>query len=185
MNRLSIAPRGGRFLATFCQACGKATMVAAKILASACLCGFGCRYDGHSATIPLLRSLYATGILIPVCPECDGGLPVPRPACEIRWGRVVDKKGHNYVASFRLGAEKTLETARKYSVSLAILKDKSPSCGSTSIYDGSFSGTLIKGQGLAAELCSRNGITVLNECNFLDHPYVRDLVKRVTARQSA
>ena len=127
-------------------------------LVSACLAGCPCRYDGTACVVPELKNLAETGLAIPVCPEELGGLPTPRPPAEIRQGRVITRAehpgqgGHDVTAQFAHGAAATLALAQANNVSLAILKERSPSCGSNLIYDGTFSRTVIPGQGLAAAL---------------------------------
>lgn len=136
-----------------------------NILVSRCLLGEPCRYDGKSKPVEELLRLALQGhVLVPVCPEEDGGLPTPRPPAEIQAdGRVVNREGTDVTAEYRSGAQKALETARKYGCTAAVLKEKSPSCGHCRVYDGSFTGTLRAGQGVTAELLTRNGIRVLGE----------------------
>ena len=105
-----------------------------------------------------------------VCPECLGGLKIPRAPAEILGCRVVDFSGGDVSAAFRLGAERVLQIAVKYGVELAILKERSPSCGSRMIYDGSFSGRKIPGQGITAALLRKNGITVVSEEDIAASP---------------
>jgi D-alanine-D-alanine ligase len=133
------------------------------LLASACLCGAPCRYDGRAAPHPELVRLYEQGLALPVCPEVDGGLPAPRPPCELRGGRAVSKDGRDVTERVLAGAEQALELARRYNLRLAVLKERSPACGGKRIYDGTFSGRVIAGQGLAAALLDVNGVTVINE----------------------
>lgn len=101
--------------------------------------------------------------LIPVCPEQLGGLPTPRLPSERREGGVFDRGGKDVTAQYRQGAEEVLRLARLYGCTHAVLKERSPSCGSGQIYDGSFSHVLVPGSGVAAELLAQNGITVLGE----------------------
>lgn len=140
--------------------------VAEPILASACLCGLPCRYDGCDYVHPVVKGLYARGLAVPVCPEVMGGLPVPRAASEIRNGRVMNCLGEDVTARFYLGAGKALKMAVDGGYSLAVLKDKSPSCGSRRIYDGSFSGHLVAGAGIAARMLMDHGIIVITEYEF-------------------
>ena len=132
-----------------------------NILVSRCLLGEPCRYDGKSKPVEELLRLALQGhVLVPVCPEEDGA----RPPAEIQAdGRVVNREGTDVTAEYRSGAQKALETARKYGCTAAVLKEKSPSCGHCRVYDGSFTGTLRAGQGVTAELLTRNGIRVLGE----------------------
>lgn len=134
-----------------------------KYLVSACLCGKKCRYNGTAGTVDRLCELYKCGQAVIVCPECLGGLKIPRPPAEIQLERVVDACGRDVTAQFRLGAERTLALAGKYGITRAILKERSPSCGSKMIYDGSFSGVKIPGQGITTALLRENGIEVISE----------------------
>ena len=133
------------------------------ILVSACLLGCACRYDGQSKPYPLAQELAKRGLAVPVCPEQLGGLPTPRNPSERRGERVVMSDGRDVTAEYRRGAEEALRLARLYGCTAAVLKEKSPSCGSSLIYDGSFTGTLRPGVGVTAALLLRNGITVRNE----------------------
>jgi len=136
-----------------------------KILISRCLLGEPCRYDGKSKPAPVVDDLRRAGHrLIPVCPEVLGGLPTPRPPAECQPdGRVVNREGVDVTAQYRSGAQQALELARGEGCALAILKANSPSCGSLHIYDGTFSRNLIPGQGVAAQLLIRAGISVVDE----------------------
>ena len=136
-----------------------------KILVSRCLLGEPCRYDGRSKPVEALLTLARQGhILVPVCPEEDGGLPTPRPPAEIQEdGRVVNRAGIDVTAEYRAGAERALKLAREHGCTVAVLKEKSPSCGNRQVYDGSFSGKLVEGQGITARLSEENGIRVLGE----------------------
>ena len=141
-----------------------------NILVSRCLLGEPCRYDGQSKPVPALLKLEEQGhVLIPVCPEVMGGLPTPRPPAEIQAdGRVVNRAGRDVTAEYTAGARISLEIARKHGCSVAVLKEKSPSCGNCQVYDGSFSGTLIPGQGVAARLLMEHGIRVLGESQLAE-----------------
>jgi uncharacterized protein YbbK (DUF523 family) len=138
-----------------------------KILASACLIGKNCKYDGGNNLVEAIKALYEKGEVIPVCPEMLGGLPALRPPCEIveeeGGQKVMGKDGNDYTAQFKKGAMLTLKEALKNDISLAILKARSPSCGSSKIYDGTFSGRLIDGNGIMAQLLIDNGIKVITE----------------------
>ena len=136
-----------------------------KILVSRCLLGEPCRYDGRSKPVEALLTLARQGhILVPVCPEEDGGLPTPRPPAEIQEdGRVVNRAGIDVTAEYRAGAERALKLAREQGCTVAVLKEKSPSCGNRQVYDGSFSGKLVEGQGITARLLTEHGIRVLGE----------------------
>ena len=135
-------------------------------LVSACLCGTPCRYDGGAATVSRLAELHAQGLALAVCPEVEGGLPVPRPPYEVRDGRVLTRDGQDVTAQFQAGAAHVLRLAQDHGIRLAILKERSPSCGSAIVYDGTFSGTRIPGQGVTTALLREHGIQVVNEHTF-------------------
>ena len=136
-----------------------------NVLVSACLLGVECKYSGGSNAHPFLMEAARRGRvqLIPVCPECYGGLPIPRAPSEQRGGRVYAKTGEDLTEAFERGARTALHLARLYGCRHAILKERSPSCGSGLIYDGSFSGALAPGQGVAARLLQANGVQVWGE----------------------
>lgn len=106
-------------------------------------------------------------MLIPVCPEVFGGLPVPRTDAQRRGSSVVTRDGRDVTGQYSAGAEEAVRLALEHRVVCAIMKEKSPSCGSSMIYDGSFSGKLIEGEGLASELLRKAGVRVFSE-NQLD-----------------
>ena len=136
-----------------------------KILVSACLLGICCRYDGrgnpNDAVLSLLNRDDIT--LIPVCPEQLGGLSTPRIPSERRGERVVNRAGEDVTSQFIRGAEEALRIAKLYGCQVAVLKERSPSCGCGRIYDGTFSGKLADGDGVTAELLRREGIKVYGE----------------------
>lgn len=134
-----------------------------NILISACLLGVCCRYDGESKPLMQTVALMERFHLIPVCPEQLGGLPTPREPAERRGNAVVTKSGADRTAQFCRGAEQTLHLAKLYGCRAAVLKERSPSCGSGEIYDGSFSGSLTGGDGVTAALLKANGIAVYGE----------------------
>lgn len=135
----------------------------ANILVSACLLGICCRYKGDSCENEDVLKLLEEHTLIPVCPEQLGGLKTPRAPSEIVNGRVMNNLGEDVTGEYALGARSALQIARLNHVKLAILKSRSPSCGSGLIYDGSFTGRKIPGDGICASLLKRNGIKVLTE----------------------
>ena len=139
------------------------TMTKPKLLVSACLLGENCKYSGGNNRDEQVRALERYFQLIPVCPECFGGLPIPREPSEIRDGCVVSKSGVDVTAAFADGAEKTLYIAEEENCGLALLKERSPSCGSGQIYDGTFTKTLTLGDGLTAQMLKKHGITVYGE----------------------
>ncbi|HMM05726.1 MAG TPA: DUF523 domain-containing protein [Clostridiales bacterium] len=133
------------------------------IIVSACLLGENCKYSGgNNYNEDVIRYLEGKNYL-PVCPEIAGGLSSPRPPAEIQNGRVVDKEGKDLTAAFLKGAEVTLSLAKKHAASLCILKANSPSCGCGRIYDGTFRGKRIPGNGKTAALLLQNGFQVVTE----------------------
>ncbi|PIU29825.1 DUF523 domain-containing protein [Candidatus Woesearchaeota archaeon CG07_land_8_20_14_0_80_44_23] len=132
-------------------------------LCSACLLGIKCRYDGKSKPNEKVLSLANKETLIPICPEQLGGLPTPREPSEQRGKEIITKSGKNVTKNFENGADEVLKLAKLFNIKEAILKQKSPSCGSGQIYDGTFSKTLIKGDGVTTLLLKRNGIKVISE----------------------
>lgn|SRR5574341_216633 len=132
-------------------------------IVSACLVGVKCRYDGDSKPNSQVISLMRQGRAIPVCPEQLGGLPTPRPPTEQQGDRVVSKDGQDFTVPYRQGAEEVVRLAKLAGCRQAILKAQSPSCGKGEVYDGSFSGKLIHGNGICAALCEENGISVVTE----------------------
>lgn len=134
-----------------------------EIAVSACLCGFPCRYDGKSKPDEKIKELFDEGKALPVCPEKLGGLTTPRSPCEIINGRIISSDGEDRTAEYLRGSQKVLELCQKYKIKKAILKQNSPSCGSSHIYDGTFSGTLIEGEGCTTALLRKNGIEVVGE----------------------
>lgn len=136
-----------------------------NILISACLLGVACRYDQKSRPLDekLLERLAEVHRLIPICPEVYGGLPTPRPPAEISKGRVINAEGRDVTAEYKRGAEEALRLAKLFGCEVAILKEKSPSCGAGRIYDGSFTRTLIEGDGMTARLLAAAGIRVYCE----------------------
>ena len=136
-----------------------------KILVSACLCGEPVRYDGKSKPLTDRRfsKWQAEGRLILVCPETSGGLPTPRPDAQRTGERVLARTGADVTEAYEAGALEAVRLAREHDVAFALLKEKSPSCGSRRIYDGSFTGIIIPGQGLAAEHLRAAGFAVFSE----------------------
>lgn len=135
-------------------------------MVSACLAGIDCKYNGGNNRDEYVLKLMAEHEVIPVCPEVLGGLPTPRVPSEIRDGTVISKDGRNVDEEFRSGARKCLEIARRQRPELIILKSRSPSCGVREHYDGSFTGTLTEGPGIAAQLLMENGFNVTEEAEL-------------------
>ena len=134
-----------------------------KYLISACLCGEYCRYDGGAFDYPHLRRLAEEGVALPYCPEHAGGLPIPRKPCEIIGDKVLAADGTDCTAEYTRGAEGALALCKEHGITAAILKESSPSCGSTRIYDGTHTGVKIPGMGLAARLLTENGVALYSE----------------------
>jgi len=146
-----------------------------RVLVSACMMGERVRYDGTKVPCnsAILNSWKDEGLIVTFCPEVAGNLPVPRPPAEIIKGTGVDViekntgvfniNGQDVTKSFIRGAEKALAVARKMQITVALLKDGSPSCGKTSIYDGSFSKVRRPGNGVTTALLEKNGISVFSE----------------------
>ncbi len=134
-----------------------------KILISACLLGQLCRYDGKSNYLPIVEKLKTKYELVPICPEVFGYLDVPRDPNEIKDGKVITLKGKDVTKNFKMGAKESYHMAKIRNCKIAILKDGSPSCGSTYIYDGTFTHTKIEGKGLTTLLLEKKGIKVYTE----------------------
>lgn len=134
-----------------------------RVLVSACLLGVCCRYDGNSRPCEDVCREAAKRGWLPVCPEILGGLATPRIPAEQQGARVVNRMGTDVTKAYQRGAEETLRLAKLYGASYAVLKERSPSCGTGSIYDGSFSENLTKGMGTAAMVLERAGILVYGE----------------------
>lgn len=145
-----------------------------KILVSACLMGHLVKYNGTLVPVhERLKEWNDKGLILPFCPEVEGGLPVPRPPAEIKNGdgsavlckraKVVRNDGIDVTASFILGATKAADIVKENGITLAIMKDGSPSCGNTRIYDGTFTGTGIPGKGVAAALLASISVRIFTE----------------------
>jgi len=135
-------------------------------LVSACLAGVKCRWNGQSKPCQKVIELVKKGKAILICPEQLGGLPTPRTPSEQRGDKVFTKDGKDVTAEFEKGAEEALKIAKLANCKEAILKSKSPSCGSGKVYDGTFSGVLVDGDGVFSALLKKNGIKVLTEDEF-------------------
>lgn len=137
------------------------------ILVSKCLAGFYCRYDGETNLVLEIQRLVEQGLAVTACPEELGGLPTPRVPSERLNSRVVSREGLDVTLEFEAGAEAALRIARENGCQTAVLKSRSPSCGKGCIYDGSFSGKLVAGNGVTTDLLLKNGIRVITEEEFL------------------
>ena len=145
---------------------------------SACLLGQKVRYDGQDYLVKKLLDYLILSQYVSLCPEVSGGLPTPRAPAEINNGsalqvfnhqaQVIDQDGNDVSAAFIHGAYQALELAKNFQATHAILKANSPSCGNKLIYDGSFSGQKIQGDGLTATLFKQHGIHVMTEDEFLE-----------------
>ena len=135
------------------------------LLISACFLGRRCKYDGGSNTLPRerLERLAARYRLIPVCPETAGLLPIPREPSERRDGGVYARDGANVTAAYERGAQTALRLCERFGCRKALLKERSPSCGSGVIYDGTFSRTLVPGDGWTAEKLRAQGMALYGE----------------------
>ncbi|MFH1092885.1 MAG: DUF523 domain-containing protein [Candidatus Omnitrophota bacterium] len=150
------------------------------ILASACLTGEKCRYNGEHCLHPVIAELGKKGKIAAVCPEVMGGLTVPRLACEITGAdaqavldsqaRVLNLAGDDITEAVLSGCRKALDLAKKNNIKLAVLKDKSVCCGVDTIYDGSFQSRLVKGKGILALLLEREGVRVVNSEELIALP---------------
>jgi len=137
-----------------------------KLLVSACLLGERVRYDGQAQAVELaqLTIWKQQGLILSCCPEVAGGLPVPRPAAERQPdGTIRTAGGADVTAAFMRGAEATLALCVLHDVRCALLKERSPSCGSQHIYNGRFDGTLVEGEGLTTALLRQHGVCVFSE----------------------
>ncbi|NQV15165.1 DUF523 domain-containing protein [bacterium] len=139
-----------------------------SVLISACLVGESCRYDGQGKLSNDLLELLQGTKLFAVCPEVEGGLPIPRPPAEIKGEKVIRANAEDVTPQFKAGAKAGLELALKEQVSMAILKSRSPACGCGQIYDGSFSGVLIKGDGILTRELKAMGIECISDEEFLN-----------------
>ena len=151
-----------------------------KVLISACLLGDNVKYSGGNNLTPELITLlekYNVDI-VKVCPEYFAGLPIPRLPSEIKENKVFSNDGRDITEEFLDGAEKTYEVANREHADFAILKERSPSCGSSYIYDGSFSGKVIEGQGFTARKLNEENIIVFSEENLKEiEKYLVELAK--------
>lgn len=147
-----------------------------RILISACQLGEGVRHNGAHKLIthPIFQRWQAEGRLVGICPEVAGGLPVPRPAAEIEGGqdgsvvlaghaKVRTREGADVTAAFVAGAVRTLALAERHGIKIAVLKERSPSCGSGFVYDGRFAGAVLPGAGVTTALLRAHGIQVFSE----------------------
>ncbi len=141
-------------------------------LISSCLVGVNCRYNGTSSLNMQLKKMIDEGQAIAVCPEVLAGLSTPREPCEIQIKSgvpcVISKSGKDYTKLFEKGAIEMLQICKKHAITKAILQSRSPSCGYGKVYDGTFNGQLIIGNGLTADLLDKNGIEIFTEATWSD-----------------
>lgn len=133
------------------------------ILVSACLVGTCCNHEAGHSRRQAVEALATKNRLVPICPEVCGGLPTPRAAAEQRDGRVVTRDGEDVTDAYDRGASAAVELAHAVGAQRAILKARSPSCGSNAVYDGSFSRTLRSGEGITAAALRAAGVEVISE----------------------
>ncbi|NLK97655.1 DUF523 domain-containing protein [Defluviitalea saccharophila] len=151
------------------------------ILVSSCLAGLEVRYNGTHSLNNKIYQLVKQNKAVTVCPELVGGLSTPREPAEIIGGggddvldgraKVIDKSGKDVTEFYIKGAYATLEKAKEINATLVVLKEYSPSCGSSMIYNGEFMGKKIAGQGVTSALLRRNGIRVISEEQFDENSY--------------
>lgn len=151
-----------------------------KVLVSGCLLGHRVRYDGNALSLHsgILDRWRAEGRIVSVCPEVEGGLGIPRPPAEIVGGdgdavwrgeaEVVTKRGDTVSEHFRAGASAALALCRRHHIKVAVLVESSPSCGSSTIYDGSFSRVKVSGSGVTAALLRQDGVQVFSQHDVSD-----------------
>jgi len=148
------------------------------ILVSSCLAGLKVRYNGTDSLDDRISKLIEENKAFTVCPELLGGFSTPRQPAEIIGGdgedvldgkaKVVEKGGKDVTKLYLTGAYETLDIAKKMNATLVVLKENSPSCGSSMIYNGDFKGNKIVGNGVTSALLKRNGIQVLSEEQFVE-----------------
>lgn len=133
------------------------------IIVSACLAGVECRYNGQAFSVPVVIEMVKKGQAIPVCPEILANLPIPRCSVEQRDGRIFSKEEQDLTTEYEAGAKIALQIAQLVGCKKAILKSKSPTCGCGKIYDGTFSGKLMAGDGIFCTLLKKENIVVCTE----------------------
>lgn len=138
-----------------------------KILVSKCLTGVPCRYDGHSCCSKEVCSLMEQHEILPVCPEMEAGLGCPRKPFELVNEKALTKDGQDITDQLQQGVDACLQKVHEFRPDLAVLKSRSPSCGCGSIYDGTFSGTLIEGDGIFAKALKSKGLRVVDDQTLL------------------
>lgn len=129
---------------------------------SACLLGENCKYNGGNNCSEKVREYIKGHTVVPVCPEVMGSLPTPRDPAEITGGVVRQKSGRSVDKEFRAGARAALKKVKDAGADMVILQSRSPSCGVREIYDGTFSGRLVKGKGIFAAMLEEEGIRAVD-----------------------
>ena len=133
-----------------------------KILVSACLLGENCKYNGGNNYSPAVAEFVKDKEVLALCPEMMAGMGCPRTPIEIIDGVLMDRNGNNVDAAMRQAVEQAMEMIRKEDIQCAVLQSRSPTCGVNQIYDGSFSGKLIKGSGFLAQALKAAGYQVVD-----------------------
>lgn len=154
-----------------------------KILISACLIGDNTKFDGGNNRKEGLLDLLDFYELVPFCPEVEGGLPTPRRPSEIRADRVRNDKGDDVSKFFNAGADKAVSLCRLLGIQIAVLKERSPSCGTHQVHNGLFNGILVKGMGIAAGRLAAAGIRVMNEDEAMD--FIKELKENKAKGEAA
>ena len=137
-----------------------------KYIVSACLIGKNTKYNGGNNKNDKIIEFLKDKEYITICPEVSGGLSIPRVPSEIKKDKVINKEGKDVTYEFNLGSNKEIERVKEFGATKAILKSKSPSCGVNKVYDGTFSNTLIDGDGIFTKELKKLGIEVLTELDF-------------------
>lgn len=139
------------------------------VLISACLVGEACRYDGKSKERSELLDRLADKHLIPVCPEVEGGLTIPRPSAEIRGNKVYRENGEEVSSQFLEGANICRDKGLSENTTLAILKSRSPACGCGQVYDGSFTNNVIAGDGIFTQSLKAAGVECISDEDYIEN----------------
>lgn len=138
-----------------------------KLLVSACLVGTNCKYNGKNNKNEAVLKYLEGKEYMTICPELLTGLPIPRPCVELAGGRLIDDRGNDVDELYRHGVELALQQLDGEEIALAILQSRSPTCGVNQVYDGTFSGRLVAGQGLFAKALKERGIRVVDAEDML------------------
>lgn len=137
-----------------------------RLLVSACLAGVPCRYDGKSQPIQAIVDAVHKGEMVPLCPEVEGGLSTPRIPCERRGDHVINRVGEDKTEAFIKGAQRAWECYQQEGCCAALLQSRSPLCGVTHRYDGTFQNRLIVGQGITAEFLQKQGVPLFEDTQW-------------------